>query len=154
MNIEHIQTVFEIDEVNFSGFYEISLFKFYSETISLDDILRTDILSEQKRPKYFGPFEIKLLSKKDFLKINSNELKTLLQKLYEDERWGADLKVFKENVIKVFNKINVEKDEIHYISLEKRNSEIKNEVDFWAYFFGFVCIDKSQKLVKKNIFWW
>lgn len=152
MIFEHIQTTFEVDEKNYLGFYEASIFKYSSENVSLENILKTDMLSEQRRPSQFGPFTIRLLSANDFIKLNFVELKETLKKLFKKEDWGEDLEVVKNYVTKVFKKIDIENDEIYYISWDSAQSKIEGDFKFFTYFIGLICVNPNQKSIKKIYF--
>ena len=152
MTIKHIQTYFEVDKEKYLGFYEYSIFKYYSEEIFIDDILKSNILSEENRNGEFGPFELNLLTTNDFQKINFVELNRILEEYYEDEDWGEDLEVFKSNFDKAISKVNIENVEIYYINIETARPEIKPEYNFWSYFVGLVCINRNEKQIIKLYF--
>ena len=152
MKINHIQTYLEVDKENYLGFYEFSIFEYYSEDVFIEDILKSKILSEERRNGEFGPFKIELLTINDFQKINFVEFNRILEEYYEDENWGVDLEVFKSNVHKAFTLVNIERAEIYFINLETARTELKPEFNFWTYFIGLICIDRNEKKIMKLYF--
>lgn len=152
MTLNHIETYFEVDKENYLGFYEFSIFEYFSEKLLIDDILKSNILSEENRNGEFGPFKIELLKSNDFQKIDFVELNKLLEDYYKDENWGVDLEVFKSNVKKAFEKINLENLEIYFINIETARTEIKPEYNFWSYFIGLICINRDEKKIIKLYF--
>lgn len=152
MTINHIRTYFEVDKENYLGFYEFSIFEYYSEEVSIEDILKSNILSEKNRNGEFGPFKIGLLTTNDFKKITFVELNRILEEYYEDENWGVDLEVLKLNVYKAFNSVNIKNAEIYFINIETARTEIKPEYNFWSYFVGLICINRNEKEIIKLYF--
>ena len=152
MKINHIQTYLEVDKENYLGFYEFSIFEYYSEDVFIEDILKSKILSEERRNGEFRPFKIELLTINDFQKINFVEFNRILEEYYEDENWGVDLEVFKSNVHKAFTLVNIERAEIYFINLETARTELKPEFNFWTYFIGLICIDRNEKKIMKLYF--
>jgi hypothetical protein len=104
MEVHHLNHVFEVDPSNL-GFYNYDIFEMRSETISLKNILKSDILKDGKKSLQFGPLNLSLLSNNDFTKIQFSDLDGILEKYYKDENWGEDLKIFKQNVNTVFKEL-------------------------------------------------
>jgi hypothetical protein len=150
MKINRLENFFD-NQTDF-GFYGFEIFELNTEEIYFQNLIRSDILSDENNIGEFGPFKIDMLSVDDFEKINYTELNKILKEYYQDENWGSDLKIFKANVIKALDYLKIEKDEINYINLDKVRTELKPDYNFWSYFVGIISINRIDKKITKLYF--
>jgi len=147
--MKKLENFFEVDKENYLGFYGYDIFQFETLEITLNNILKSELLSDEKENESFGPFKTTQLTENDFDKIDFTTLNKTLSEYYQEENWGADLEVFKNNTFKAFNHLKIKNYEIYYINLERVRADLKPENNFWSYFVGLICIDrKKQKIMK------
>ena len=152
MEFKRLENFYQVDKENYLGFCGYDIFEFDPKEIYLKNILESNILADENTIGDFGPFIINTLTEYDFEKIDFTELNKLLKENYQDENWGKDLEIFKSNVLTIFDHLKIETYEINYINLEKVKTEIKPDPNFWSYFIGIVCINRTENRLIKIYF--